>query len=57
LWADEVDEVTAGTLVLSYVKRERWKARLQAAEIAMMLAGKPVEPKRVTPDELMAMAR
>jgi len=47
-------------LKLAYVRRKRWEAQLQAAEIGRMLGGKPGPGtggggiRRVSADDLMA---
>ena len=45
MWDEEVDPVLLAGLAHAYLRREQWRARLQAAEIGRMLVGTGSDPE------------
>jgi hypothetical protein len=50
-----IDEVAAGDLLLAYVRRKRFEARLIASEVGRLFGGREKQSERVSPDELLKM--
>ena len=47
--------MAAGDLLISYVRRKRFEARLIAAEVGRLFGGKETNADRVSSDDLLRM--
>ena len=48
-----IDEMAAADLLLAYVRRKRFEARLIAAEVGRLFGGKDKQKDRISADDML----